>query len=629
MDEARQLEILRARATLMMVPRSLWSELELSPEFYERADIPVAQTISFGGTPTFEVSALLDAIRSVQATGRRARLKDRTDGAIWSLDADKDAPGELVLQRKGRRFAVPQAFALHPDAAVRLALFETAAQEAEFAPAEAQAWRERLSQGPLPDRDFDALDVELALSPARVRASLQTETTKPNIDLTALVPKAAPYYERLAGVPAGAADIVHFFDGPGRALFERLGAEPAQALSRSLLLGAHPHCARAILAAFGPDLRLADPPRDPFSRLAYLEYLCLTADPDPDEVVAASKAVRTDLEDSSPAAALLTSMLEFVDGRFARLGLFDEAPPYWRRLAALAHGAVLWRVLPPPLIRDERFREALSGFSKNEFAIATLLDLRREPRWLPRFASQEQFKAEIIGRLLGALVRFRDRPEPELKAELFALDGLFVGYAAAAAFLPGPCEGGTPAVADIGAEQSRTILEGLTATPPEPEALRALVANGLILRIPQALTDAAAATVEALIRNSPNADPGEELAGLASHLAQLAATTRHPPLAAQVRTLCRAARRQVPPRIDPLIEFEAAIMASAAHAEPDDYGALLGSWLEELCTESKGAVEAMNLHHHITLMAYRDPTLWGRLAPALALSDAAAKTKRV
>jgi hypothetical protein len=225
------------------------------------------------------------------------------------------------------------------------------------------------------------------------------------------------------------------------------------------------------------------------------------------------------------------------------------------------------------------------------------------------------------------MMRFRESPEPELKAELSALDLLFVGYAAAAAFLPGPCEGGTPASLDIGGDQYRTILDGLTSTPPEPQALRALVANSLMLKIPQPLIDAAAGAVETLIRNAPNGDPGEDLAGLASHLAQLSAATRHPALAEQIRILCRAARRQHPPRIDPLMEFEAAIMASAAHAETAAYGSLLGSWLEELCTESKGTVDAMNLHHHISLMVYRDSTLWGTLAPALALSDAARRAK--
>ena len=77
-------------------------------------------------------------------------------------------------------------------------------------------------------------------------------------------------------------------------------------------------------------------------------------------------------------------------------------PPFWRRLASIAHASVLERQIIAAGIPLAFIIEEVTKARGHLYFLQSLIDLRREPRWLPEYVLPGQLKAECIGRIAGA-----------------------------------------------------------------------------------------------------------------------------------------------------------------------------------------------------------------------------------
>jgi hypothetical protein len=99
---------------------------------------------------------------------------------------------------------------------------------------------------------------------------------------------------------------------------------------------------------------------------------------------------------------LLSSLIVLVEGEVARAGIAKGRPPFWRRLATIAHASVLEREFNVIGMPSSEFIEWAMQSRGQLFYLQTYIDLRTEPRWLPDFALPGQLKAECIGRIAFA-----------------------------------------------------------------------------------------------------------------------------------------------------------------------------------------------------------------------------------
>ena len=263
-----------------------------------------------------------------------------------------------------------------------------------------------------------------------------------------LVPMSRRYYDRLVPAWQGQRTLPEFVE----ALRLRSPAsDPVAQVRHELLWSAHAHTApvasiaileEATLRALVSDLL---PTIDLWSLTGLIEGTLARSDASQtlrDLIVELITTFAAYIQDSGRVE--LTSRLGgMVDGLLNTSGLFTGVPVYWRRLAALAHAAVLERAVlelgvdPQPLAN-------WAEDSWSVFQTATLADVSAEPRWNSFMLAPEQMKQELLGRVLGALESHR-----EALAETLA--GLAFGETAGSlesqrvvffSVLPGPLEGG-------------------------------------------------------------------------------------------------------------------------------------------------------------------------------------------
>lgn len=622
MDDDRLREVAVARAAYGLIPEGLQHELSLSSAFQERAGLTQTTRITFGPDgPTVEAARLLEVVCQLHAGGARAKLQD-LEGNSWTVALTLEG-AEAILSRNSRKFSFKLAYAVSPSGDLRVRSFRDDADFADFMAGEAAEWRRRLEERALTDDEVLELDRELRSGPRRIAAELHGLLRQPSVTPRTLVPGERTYYERLIGGPGESVDVIAFLEGPASDVVQRrLQAGTDEGLASVLLLSAHPQAARAlqkaVLARHGHV-----PPPDPFSRVGYIEYLATSAPPDRREVLARTRELLDGGEDFTAHCELVSALFMMVEAEFMRVGLFDEEPPFWRRLAALAHAAVLFRLMEPPFRQDASFREFLVEHSQLAFALTTILDMRREPRWWPSYGTGRQFRTELLGRIYAALTLLLQEDDPDNAAIEAERDALLRELDAPSLFmlLPGPCEGGIAPTAELDANLRASIEEGLRAEPPSVEALHQVFVHSLVFNPDLELARLAANALQRMAEKGHDPTAIAPVASLLPQLAGVAAVSRDSDLADQVRVLCRVARRQDPPQIKPSSEFEACVMAAAARVEPASYASALSEWLEELCHGPLPRADASHIARCLKLIGYREPTLWPSVAPAYNLAE--------
>jgi len=181
------------------------------------------------------------------------------------------------------------------------------------------------------------------------------------------------------------------------------------------------------------------------------------------------------------------------------------------------------------------------------FYLQSLVDLRREPRWLPDFMTSAQLKAEFIGRIAGAAHANAAKVQTyELKRILFEeIDqGIKSQLKFPFAYLPGPLEGGVESVVAMPADFESELQNGLGSDELSPQSFAGLLNCALIFRVSPQLAEIAAQALRRVNHHLRDLGTQNETFSLLSGLATVAAITRSDELAEEVRKLVRVIRRR-------------------------------------------------------------------------------------
>lgn len=544
----------------------------------------------------------------------------------WILTTDPQDPDwPLFLAREEKRMRLRGLAGIHPDPAVRVAMLDQRLDEKSVAHTAADFWRDRLRNSPLETDEIDALEEFLGAFPPTIAEALQESFEAGSAPISLLVPTSMAYWEHLAG-PAGPHtlnELVRNWDGPAawssagtieRSCWSLLLASHAKALGEKSFdlateewreLGAWAMSDGDVLAMTGfVERALPHASKDPA-----LEDQIL-------DVVARVEALSPD--DEAGPLFLFTSLAIFVEGELSRADTLADWQPWHRRMAAMAHAALLARGTSGQIDTERLARFCLEERGWR-YALQTLTDMRLEPRWRTEYMSASQMRHELTGRIYNAAASLpNDLLTPKLEAALLAgSDSLRSRLGLPMALLPGPLEGAIAADLQAASDEFVGVIEqALEDEGPKIELVQNLIGMEALVRLPQKLCSRATAAIReegvTLLSTLPQDEVNAHLVGLAN----LAASHRLPELAQTIQWLALLQRTRAPMSVAE--EMQLLLHAAAAHEDAEGWRCFVGQWIREMAYRVTETGEARSLLDWLGALCDIEPKLRGHTGRARA-----------
>lgn len=625
-----------ALALLQLYPPSICESLISNREFRKSYGLKADAQICFGDSGvTFQRSKLFNCIREILANSTaRPTCKDAV-GEEWLLELVENENERRVALSKGeRRLFLPDFSAISPLQSERLQGFERVAEEVNLPKQAVSYWREILSSGTLEDDDLDLLNAEIKETPIRVAALIRSGLEAGKSSFTSLVPRSRRYFERLVGEyqqSISIADYAH--TAASEHINQLMSWQPYDGFLLALLLSSHSLNSSVIRVEQLKEADLINAYEwlqkngDWVSKVGAIEIGLSILDKHPEiepYLKGIIEQIRDDkVDNDSSRFKLMSALIVLVEGELSRTMTLIEKPPFWRRLASIAHASLIERCIIDLGVDIAEFTKWAMPARGQLFYLQTMCDLRREPRWHTDYVSPFQLKAEFIGRIVSAAQSNASKLETSTLKDLLLGDGpqnlqtlLQFPYP----YLPGPLEGGLESQNEPPDEVVKEIEERLSKEVLLPESFIALVNSALIFRIDSHHAEVAAKALRTAKHQIQQAADRELLSSILKGLATVAAITRSVELAAELRTLIRRCRHEPGRVISAEVALWIGLIAAAAHSELTDWCKFVGEWITELAFQPLQQDEMARLRSHIEQLCHIVPDLWcncGRAEAAL------------
>ena len=494
-------------------------------------------------------------------------------------------------------------------------------------------WREVLTKRPLEDDEVDDVLREFRLTPVHCTAAIREQLRAPNFSAADLVPSDLRYFDRLVGVPPSETNARQFISDVLTSHVRTLVQWNAyEGLRAVFLLSSH--------QMISENVDLTAVPREEVVRVFQwlathgdrisqvgaiecgLQHLDVVPEIEPWLAAMIRVISADDPEDPAGRLKLLSGLVVLVDGEMSRRSIARQRPPFWRRLASIAHAALIEREVLDAELEPAVFSDWALKSGGALYYIQSLVDLRQEPRWFPDGVAPKQLQAEVLGRIKNAAERYRKNVRSgEVTSLPWGADSAvqspkIIPYA----FLPGPLEGGSEAVIEIPDEYESSIRASLQTEELTPESFGNLVSMSLLYRTDSQLSELAAQGLSRVGYQLRKLSGNDDLFSLLNGLAMVSAVTRSVALANEVRNLCRVARRRADCGLSLERVARVAVVAAAANSDLAAWSDTVGDWLTELAFEEMTYEEAIALQSTIYALLHVEPVLWetcGRAEAAL------------
>ena len=408
-------------------------------------------------------------------------------------------------------------------------------------------------------------------------------------------------------------------------------------LKLCLLLGSHPTVGKVLASleidgkSLSETLRWATVGGDSISRTTIFETALERAASDPAVADAVGELIDVYLMEGTGCNCdqfeILSAVFLAVYGELGQIRILATMPPYWRRLAALAHAALIVRCLIRARVELSDVVQWFAGVRAQPYFLHCYADLRLEPRWLPEYAMGNQLKNELVGRIIGHAYNLRSVVEAlNLDVQLLedAVPSLKSQIELMRIVLSGPLEGNVQPTLEISNEDYLVVRHALEMATPTASSFLPLVSVVLWLRIPMELSELAA---EALSRAQFQIEAGGDLQILGSTLAGLAITaavTRCQALADAVFSTLRIYRRFFPDEVSVSTAFLVGIIACANRDDVEGWAANVGSLISDLAFGDLSIGEAIATRTLVIQLCDLVPELWSSCGQGLAALEAIA-----
>jgi hypothetical protein len=642
MDE-RTYRALIAEAALEAVHPSVRKDVFQDADFMARLGVSVITTVKLGADgPSFRRDKLLAGFRAaIRAPGETLATTDEQDNE-WDIRAleDESDGWDFTLGREDKLLHVSDHLALAEEASLRLEWLERI--KPELMPTEQWIFEltEQLRMGALTDGSFADLMDDIDLMPASIEQSIRSELNRNMATQSLFSPTEARYYERLIGALPVGATVDDYIDGVTGPMIKYLVAQfGIKGFRQSLLL-----CSHARISSY---LQLDDIDRDdlintfkwlvergdPISCTGAIEAAIGSVSTFPElepyiEQIVRTLIVKPEMENDR--YMLFEALFSMLSGDLARTHTLNEMPPFYRRQAAISQASLVIRVIADSRVEVEGLVGWIKGadYAETSF-LQGLIDLRREPRWLPEYGMAPQLRAEVIGRLRAAVMQHGDNlGRASLRALMIGSESLLERAAAwPYPFLPGPLEGSPNSTIPLPKELLEQVRKSLESSE--------LDANSFVAVINIAHVSGDAAKVSELVVNALHRvnyvvdmnddESGRSLLSILIGLAVLAASSRSSDLAESIRVLSRVKRRRGSIQNDPEEEIRVVLIAAAAFEDQNDWAKFAGDWIAEIAFDLKDRARATNLQMMVRRLRQLEPALLPHVARAEAAFSALAR----
>ena len=621
-----------AQAALEHVPPLIRKTLLNEREFREDFGFKTEALIAFGGSGvSVQRSELFDAVRAVLAGAEDAEVSD-VAGGVWRLknEVGEDAAPILVLSAGEERLRLPDFAVLADDATLRIRSLEESAADVNLPTDAKERWRLILTERALDDDEVDPFHTDIGDTPVHVERSIRSEISDGQSSVSSLVPNSRRYFQRLVGAYDGSVSIKDYATGAGRTFFEQLSEwRPYEGFLYSLLLSSHSTLTSEISVDHLDRDKLVQAYEfivehgDTLSRLGAFE-VGLRVLPERPEVepflLRLVHRIRDDdVEGNVSDFKLFSALFVLVDGELSRTRLMAGEPPFYRRLASLSQAALIHRQLVQSGIDYESFSDWAFSNRGEYYYMQSLADMRAEPRWNPDLVAAPQMKADFFGRIMIAGNNFAGNiGEGELRETILGNgeQSLIKLSEFPRPYFPGPLEGAEDSPNALPDDLARVIEEQLDADEVDASSFIALVNSAMIFRITSGHAELAAKALRLGNYTLAKLEDKSQLVGILNGLATVAAVSRNPALADELRILVRRYRRDSQYSFSIEEAMRMCLVASAAREDLLEWRRFAGEWLTELAFGELEGNEGEVLHSHLLALLHAVPGLWVSCARA-------------
>jgi hypothetical protein len=243
--------------------------------------------------------------------------------------------------------------------------------------------------------------------------------------------------------------------------------------------------------------------------------------------------------------------------------------------------------------------------------LQALIDLRKEPRWLPEYASAAQLRAEMIGRLRVAAMMYSDGIVSEALTALLIGQNSTLGKAEGwlRPFLPGPLEGTSETIRPLTKEVLEEVRQAFAADELNASSFLDMVnfayVSGDVAEVASLAADALKRLDHLVNTDGNDRTSFQALAALSI----IASGARNKDLAEALRVLSRVKRRHGLFRDDPENEVRIVLIAGAAFEDCTLWASFVCEWITEICLTLETADRASNLIAILRRLRQLEPAL--------------------
>lgn len=601
--------------TLSLLPSSVRSELLSDTKLCEELGLQTDATVSFGDKEyAFSRSTLFKTIRSVFDNIEAEFLLEDTNHNVWSL---RNLPGKrpgFSLTNGDVQIVNDSFWPLLGDVDRRLNIFEIVAKNRWFSKEDIEYWREELSVESVSDDDVSDLLLDLDLSPIFIKKLLKSEFQRPSNSVSTLVPNDIRYYERFVGKYRGSKNIEEFCNNEFKQYFD--ARIDNGMIDNELLICMHKSISRVVStgivdeALYQPLAKRAIETCHPILLISCIEIGILKFSDSLDTTLKALfesiSSVKT-LEN----IRLLCSMTVFVDGELARLQIFRDRPPFYRRLASLAQSALIVEAALEENVAFNKIEQWAAQQRGIYFYCQSFIDLIEEPRWLPTYLTVEQLINELYGRInIACQDSAKSEAIKRLQEDLLSDSKFNMNW-----FLPGPLEGNS-VPAEVPIEISNLLAEQV-GFEVSLSSFRVLINSALFWKIDEKHLERTASLLESAQHKLAEANDKDSVYQVLNGLAQVACMTRSEKIASSVMILSRLYRDYIDVDSEPENYLSLGLVAAAAFENKNDWAEFIGQWCTELAYLSISDDSIFRIDVMLEKLCILEPYLYHTCSKAL------------
>lgn len=601
---------LKVKVALSLFPSLLRASLLDDAEFTGRIGVETTSrlTLSELGV-SFDSKVFFDAVAYVLSGPGLKSLVCDSESNEWTVSVKGDAGAEYMSLTYGERKArLPYFWQMSPSLATRMSGFQKEAMLVNLNDSVFKFWKEKITAAPLDADDLNAFVKDISLTPVRFSHSLAEKLRSDDCSISDLVPSDLAYYEALVGSSFGFKDLFSYSEGEAKKhMAQLLGWDSVQGLRFSLLFSCHSYLVSNIdlasikLEEFVSVLESVKKEGDIFSKIGVVELALVNLKNWPEtqsiilEIV--EELINEDPLDLHGRFTFISSLIVLVLGELARTKVFKDKPPFWMRLAAIAHASQIERVYISAQAMPENFQNWVFENRGLYFFMQSLLDMRLEPRWQPDFISPTQIKFELLGRVTHALKMSQENITLSKLADMAVVDvyGKSKLLKFPESFLPGPLEGGISSSLPMPEDVLKGLEVQLKSDCLSLDSFNSLVNSSLIFNITIDHARLAATALRKVKYQLEQSDSQNDFFALITGLSTVAAVTRSKELADEVRVLSRVTRRRKDSGISPEDEFRVALLAAASVSDFEEWSSFFGDWLTEISYEAEVGMQSARL----------------------------------